>query len=444
MGSNIYVAPFYYPPTVATPYPGGIQPGQIVLYKDESWTSQSLTIDTNSPQYPEGYPFSFVGTPLNDAATWIAFWLPVGTVCTLFQNVLGNPSPDNPYNFAGAGICVDLIGNGQIQTVNLIAYGANDMLSAGIWREVDVSEGWFQLFLDSNYSGPFNTLFADEWPTGKPNSLAGWAINGNASSVNYPCLTPPQVLVLTANSDGTGQQVSFGAANPFGTWATVAQANLGDSGMNDKVQAFALNLYQPQKVLIQSVTSNYTIPIGPGQTIEETVSGTNTTSATITIDTQIAETQSYTVSNETTLAYSMSATVSTTVTVTEGVPDVSQASGSITTSFTAETSESTSRSYSSSQTFSLGQEITFTVPAQSKYKATASVSFGTLPSIQVQTTGQFYYQPKLPGALQDPATGLWVLDNPVVVTLGGAVGTQVTFYSEAEPIVTGRARLARA
>ncbi len=434
MASNIYDAPFYKPPKVATPYSGNIQPGQIVLYKNNSWTSQSLTVDTNSSQYPEGYSFSFSGTPLQDAATWIAFNLPPGTVCTLFNNVV---SLSNSYNFAGAGICVDLIGNGQVQTVDLVAYGANDILSGGIWRQVDSSAGWFQLFADVNSAGPFNTIFFAEWATATVNSLSGWWINQKASSINYPCLTPPQLLTLAANTDGSGEQVALGAANAFGTWTNAATLNLTDRGMNDKIQAFKCNVIQPEKAVIQSITSDYTVSISPGQTIEESISGTNSTSEPIQITLQIAQTQTYTVNTQTTLQYSMSATVSATVTVTEGVPDVDSTSGSITTSFTTASSQTTSQSYTSQQSFQLGQQIVFSAPPQTKYSATASVSFGTLPTnppIQVTTTGQFYYKEKLPGAVQDPTTQLWVLNTPVVVNLGGVVGSQVVFNSSATPI----------
>lgn len=435
MASNTYVAPFYKPPAVATPISGNLRPGLIVLFKDASWSSDSLIIDTTSSQYPEGHAFSFSGTPLQDAATWIAFCLPAGTVCTLFDNVISNPS-SNPYNFAGAGVCVDLIGNGENQTVDLEAYGANDCLSAGIWRQENLTEGWFQLFRDANCSGPFNTIFLDEWPTTTANSLSGWWINKEASSINYPCLTPPQVLTLSANSDGTGQQIALGAANAFGSFDLDVTVNFADSGMNDKIQSFTSAIIQPVKAVIQSATSNYTVPIPQGQTIQESISGQNISPEPIQIVLQIAQSQTYTVSSTTTLQYTVSATVSTTVTVTEGVKDVDSTSGSITTSFTATKSETTSKTQTQTQEFQLGQTITFTGPAQTKYTATASVSFGDLPLTTVTTTGLFYYEQELPGSTLDQASGLWVLTTPVVVNLAGAVGTQVTYTSTAGPITT--------
>jgi hypothetical protein len=452
MGSNNYVAPFYLPPVgQASSYSGEIQPGQIILYRDASWTSEKLTIDTNSSQYPEEYAFSFSGTRLNDAATWIAFWLPAGTVCTLFQHVLGRskpqppatpgtPDPENPYNFAGAGICIDLIGNDKVQTVDLMAYGANDRLSGGIWRQVNLTQGWFQLFQDLDCSGPFNTIFLDEWTTAKPHSLSGWEVR--FSSINYPCLTPPQILTLMTAADGSGKQRPLGAKNPFGTFAKEATWNFTDGGINDAVQWFSYNIILPVKAAIQSVTSDYAMTIPQGQTIQETISGINGTSEPVLIDLQIAQSQSYSITAETTLEYSMSATVSTTVTVSAGQPEGGTGtSGSVTTSFTVAGSKETTQTSSTTETIQLGQEIPFKAPAYSKYSATARVSFATLPRTTVTTKGQFYYREKLPGAVQDPLSKFWMLDGPVAVTLSGAVGTKVSIESNVIPFVPGLARV---
>jgi hypothetical protein len=133
----------------------------------------------------------------------------------------------------------------------------------------------------------------------------------------------------------------------------------------------------------------------------------------------------------------MSATVSATVTVSEGIPDVASTSGSVTTSFTAEGSKAASQSSSHTTSIQLSQTITFSAPAHSHYSATARISWAPLPPMHVTTTGQFYYDRKLPGAVQDPVSKLWALDGPVVVTLGGAIGTQVTFETSATPIGAG-------
>ena len=427
MGINVYDAPFYKPPTVATNYPGSIPSGQILLYKDADWGSESLTIDTASSAYPEGYPFSFSGTGLDSEATWIAFNLPDGVVCTLFDYSISPPSSSTPFNLAGAGVCVDLIGNGDIQTVDLVAYGANDRMSAGIWRQVDQSQGWFQLFRDTNSEASFVTIFLAEWPVATANSLSGWDINSIASSINYPSLTPPQVLLLSTNTDGSGQAVALGATNPFGTFATPATVNFTDRGMNDKIQSFTYNIIAPVMATIQSVTTNSNLVMLNGQTVEEAINGQNNSSASVTIATNVFQNQTYTLTNTTTLQYQTAASLTATLSMTEGIKDVDSTTGTITSQYTVTSSTTTTKTITQTQQFQAGQTITFTVPPETVYNATASISFGALPPTTVTTTGQFYYAQNLPGSVLDEASGLYMLNMPIVVTLDGLIGTQVTF-----------------
>ena len=431
MTDNVYQAPFYVPPRVSTPYSGKtIGSGNVVLYKDASWDSAMLEISTTSSQYPEGHDFSFSGTSLQDEATWIAFNLPVGTVCTLFKNITDQPV--NPYNFAGAGVCVDLIGNGGVQTVDLVAYGANDCLSGGIWRTVNASEGWFQLFAATGCSGSFITVFLDEWPTSTANSLQGWNMDQAASSINYPCLTPVQILTLSANTDGSGQQQALGAANPFRSCTNAATANFTDSGMNDKIRSFSYTVIEPQKAVIDEVSVTFTATIPPGNTFNTSISGTNSTSTPVQVEMQLGKSQTYSVSTTSTLEYSMCVSISTTVTSTAGVPDVDFVSASTTMSFSASAASTSSNTSGSSDTLDLGEVVTFTAPAYSNYSATASISIGNIPMTTVTTNGKFYYSTKLPGSVQEGS--LYVLNSPVVVNVAGGVKTTVTFDATSTPI----------
>jgi hypothetical protein len=443
MAPNRYEAPFYKPPEVKTRYPHPINSGQIVLYRDPNWNSQSLTIDTDSSQYPPGRPFSFSGTPMNDAATWIAFRLPAGTVCTLVQHVMQSPPPAppppekpsgsdsgpsdiyNPYNFAHAGICVDLIGNGEVQTVDLEAYEANDCLSGGIWRQVDLTTGWFQLFEHFECAGRFNTIFFGEWTASKPHALTNWTLNGAGSSANYPCLTPPQKLFLTVNPNGPGQQLALGAKNRFGTWDNKATIDFRDSGMNDRIQAFQYSLLEPARAKIESVTQQYKVPIG--QTFAQNFTTVNRSDAKIECSVLVAQGNKTTVFSETTLAYAMSLGVSQTTTVKLGIKGIGEVSGSITTSFEAKASQTTSRSYTEEESSDLSQEITFTAPPWKEYFGSATISTGSLSGMTVTTTGQFYYDQELPGAteVQEGNRTFYLLSNPVTVVLSGGVASQV-------------------
>jgi hypothetical protein len=101
------------PPPTSTPYPWGVGSGNIGLFRDPNWGGDSFWFNTS--EYPEKEQAALAGTPLQDACTWVVFELPVGTVVTLLQSITV-PVPGQLYNFAHVGSCVDLIGNGKVQT----------------------------------------------------------------------------------------------------------------------------------------------------------------------------------------------------------------------------------------------------------------------------------------------------------------------------------------
>jgi hypothetical protein len=432
MGDNVYQQPFYVPPRTSTSYPGSCPSGQIKLFKDNNWNSTSITIDTNSSQYPSGSFFSFSGTPLQDNATWIVFNLPENVVCTLCNNLVQN---SNPYDFSGAGVCVDLIGNGQTQVIDLPAYGANDCLSGGIWRTVDPTQGWFQLFYDTSERGTFATIFLTEWPTSTPNSIAKWWLQDQASSLNYPGLTPPQLLKLADNSDGGGQSMTVGASNAYGTSNNKAAVDLTNSGMNDKVSSFIYSLIPPVRALVSSVSVDVASQIIPGQTITETIKGTNASSEVLTVTDTVAVGKTVTISNTTTQQYQTTLTITASVEATEGVPGVDSIKETLTTSFAVQATSSSSQTTTNTNTLSLQQAITFNVPPQSTYSGVATVSIGQVPPTTVTQNGQFYYSQNLPGSVKQ-SDGTYLLTAPVTVVINGEVGSSVQFDVTSTPIAS--------
>ncbi|AUH52907.1 hypothetical protein CXB49_19995 [Chromobacterium sp. ATCC 53434] len=369
---------------------------------------------------------------MQDNATWIVFNLPENVVCTLCNNVVQNA---NPYDFSGAGVCVDLIGNGQVQTIDLVAYGANDCLSGGVWRDVEPDQGWFQLFYDIGESGSFATIFLSEWPTAQPVSIAKWWLQDQGSSVNFPCLTPPQQLTLSDNSDGSGQSVTVGASNAFGTYGTPAVMDLTGSGMNDKVSSFTYSLLSPVRTVVSSVTVNVDSTILPGQTFTETIKGTNASSEVLTVTDTVAVGKTVEISNTATQQYETMASISATVTATEGVPDVDSIQASLTTSFSVTSTTSSSQTTTNTSTISLEQQITFNVPPQSSYSGVATISIGQVPPTTVTQNGQYYYSQNLPGSVKQ-ADGTYLLTSPITVNISGEVGSSVQFTVTSTPLTT--------
>jgi hypothetical protein len=111
--------------------------------------------------------------------------------------------------------------------------------------------------------------------------------------------------------------------------------------------------------------------------------------------------------------------------------------GSLGVAYTYTSSTTTIKTITNTQTFQTGQTITFSAPAESAYSATASITIGALPPTEVTTMGTFYYTQNLPGSAPDPdpLSGLYMLTMPIVTTLDGLIGTQLTFQVSETPIV---------
>lgn len=430
--------PFIYPPTVSTQLPAGteIPENHIVLFKDDKWDSESFTIDLDSAEYPIGTKFGY--PDFDDCVTWIAFNLPDGVVCTLYTDI-----PDNPgsaADFKDCGVCVDLIGNGTVQTIDLGAYDAFDCLSGGVWRTVQKDQGWVQLFRDwedKKCSGQFITLFSTEWPTGGVNSLAGWWLKDKASSVNLPCLTPAQQVTFYQNDDGPGLSGTYGAVNPFGTSASPAEFGLGSKSLSDAVSAFKFEYIPPISVVIDSVKVGTVAQVLSGSSFTDTYHVTNDTDEPITKTFRFEIDKEQEISNTATQEYGTSTTITASVSASSGVPDVNGVKVELSTSFTFSTSTSSSRTTTNSQTTDLSQEVTFTAQPRAITTAIASLDLGTLPSTPVSTHGRFYYAAHLPGSVKQTEgqfKGLYLLEVPIDVEIAGGVGSQMDIVATAIPI----------
>jgi len=151
--SNIYFlsrlpAPCSPPPTLPS--------GTVSLFADDNWGNERATLRT--ADYPESVRHLFDGTPMQDQATFIAFNLPVGTVMTLMDGMV-------PPNAGFCGRCVDLVGTGKTESVNLMSINLNECLSGFSWRKVDLDRGAAGLFADTNFNGDRMTIFLGQWPS---------------------------------------------------------------------------------------------------------------------------------------------------------------------------------------------------------------------------------------------------------------------------------------
>lgn len=141
---------------------------------------------------------------MQDAATWVAFNLPVGVVMTLIDNNTPVESGHLVWELRNCGRCIDLVGTGQTEAVDLTQCNMNDCVSSFFWRKVDLAQGAIELFDDVNFQGNRSTLFLGEWPMGTAVSLENWWLRGRVSSVRWHMLDDRQTVALFSNTDGTG------------------------------------------------------------------------------------------------------------------------------------------------------------------------------------------------------------------------------------------------
>jgi hypothetical protein len=479
MAQNIFDAPFYKPPATPTPYPNPLQLGDIVLQADALWTATSLTININSGAYPEGYAFRFAVPGGSNQGfskvTWIAFMLPENTVCTLSGSTIpqvpnGSGSGTNGPGVPGA-FTVDLIGNGAIQTVDISDYyllldltGQPYFLGfiSGIWRQVDYNDGWFQLCYLPNQQGPIRTFFFSDYSPDTPVALGNWgdANHNVAGSVNFPALTPPQLVLLSNKADGTGGQLALGASNAIGSTVIPATLDLNSRGwLNPALQSFTFTFIEPVKAFVDSISVQAPLTIDTANVFSENIVGTNYSSEQVQIAANVFENLSTTVTTTTTLQYTNSVqwTLSSQVTAGFHVTSLASLSAQVTVSrqSTSTTQSTSTKTVTTTQVLQLGQTMTFvappsgspvgnasgTAPKGAAYSATATISLGTIQGpppagskapttkeLVVTTMGYFYYQQNLPGSQPDPAgSGLFILQMPITVAFAGSIGTQITF-----------------
>jgi len=441
-------SPFFYPPEVAAPLPlelseylGG-DSGKIMLFRDDNWGEKELNplyeIDIHSSEFPDGAIFSFSGTELQDSATWIAFNLPEGVVCTLFDSI---PTNDNPYDLSDAGATVDLIGNSRVQTIDLTKYGAGDCLSGGVWRKVNANRGWFQLFQNENCSGVFATIFLSEWGESEPelpqdskikniHSISDWWFQDGSQSINYSGLTPTQRLVLTDNADGSGLSKTLRAENPHplpqeGQPYKLATCDLNMSSMGSRVSAFRFYAVKPIRYRVESKSYDGSdLGIGPGQKIEGTVTLNNKTP----IDggvyiTKVAQGRKETMENTVSTEFDIGGglEIGAQISATDGVVTGTR---SYSVNFNVSDKKESKKTNMNQQDFDLEDTIKLPIAPETKTIAHWWSATDKATEFTVTQKGKFYYEEYLPGSIPQK-DGTHLLHCPITVVFDGVIAETV-------------------
>lgn len=408
--------------------PPEIPPGIVRLYRDDNWASATLDLSTKS--YRPGSRQSIAGTPMQDAATWVAFNLPVGTVMTLLTNDVPQASGKLVNDLSGAGPCVDLVGTGRTETVDLTRLSMNDAVSAFFWRTFDPRLGAVELFEHSNFGGNRAVLFLSEWPPGVVTSIADWWINDRVSSARWTTLDDRQSVSLYENADGGGRSYQ----NIQGWGDTRENANLSDANFNDSLSSFRWDGLIPMKEEVAPFTLDATLDMAGATSITSESSGTNNTSLPQTTTVQLSRSDAQTVTLTSTDTHVVGTTISLETSFSVSYAGAT-AGVKLTVGLNFSYTHTQSTTTSTTTTIALNYSEPVTAPPNTNWTATLVVQIGKLPPTPYKTTAVRWYDQPVAGGVQDPTNNNWYKRTEQVTGLiAGGLGSRLQSNVTATPI----------
>ncbi|KAJ5797662.1 uncharacterized protein N7503_006958 [Penicillium pulvis] len=410
--------------------PPSLASGIVSLFADDNWDSQRL--DLNMNDFSSGDRPTIKRSAL-DNATYVAFNLPIGTVVTLMDNVQPVPAGKLAADLSGCGRCVDLVGTGNTESVDLQSVNMNDCVSSFSFREIDLNMGAIELFQDADFNGGRNTIFLSEWDSGVTYSIGDWWITDAVSSVRWKSLNDRQAAVLADNSDGSGDNFP----NIKGWGNNKESADLGDdASFNDQMSSFRWDGIVPALEII----APFNIVLSGGSTssgLTAAVSGTNNSTLAQPVTVTLTKTDAQTLT-VTTMDEQVTGLKSTqTMEETAGDPGIASASTTWAIELSYSYTESTTKETSETTTLDLSIAQTVNAPPQCSYTATLIVQIGKIPPKVYTTTAQRWYKVPVTGGVMDPLNNNWYQRvEPVSVSVTGSLASSTTVNIVSTPLTS--------
>lgn len=415
-------APAQAPPPLAS--------GIVSLFADNNWTSQRL--DLNIDDYVPGNRQTLKSFAL-DSATYVAFNLPIGTVMTLMDNIQPLPAGKTAADLSGCGRCVDLVGTGNTESVDLGSVRMNDCVSSFFWRTVDLNMGAIEFFEDVDFNGGRTTIFPSEWNSGVTYSISDWWLTDAVSSVRWKSLNDRQIAVLSDNWDGTGN--SFPNIKDWGSMKE--SSNLGaDASFNDQMSSFrwdgivpALEIIAPFNIVLGGQSSS------SGLTSVASGANNSTLAQPVTVTLTNSNAQTLTISTMDEQVTGLKSTL--TMEETAGEPSIASASATWSIELSFSYMQSTTKETSETTTIDLSISQTVNAPPQSSYTATLLVQIGKIPPKVHTTTAQRWYKVPVTGAVVDPLNNNWYQRvEPVSVSVTGSLASSTNVNIVSTPLIS--------
>jgi len=404
--------------------------GTVILYKDDRFSSHSMTLRT--ADYREGERHSFSGTSMQDEATYIAFNLPVGTVMTMtehLQALNGHPV----FDLRGCGKVIDLVGTGETVAIDLTKMGMNDCLSGFFWRRIDLQIGAIEIFEHANFGGCRTVLFLDDWAYSTLTPLNGWFVDDRASSARWASLDSTVAASLFNDVDGGKNAFN----NIIGWGGSKQLQNFKDVGFNDCLSSFRWEGLIPMREEIDTLSLPVNVTAGNTQVLTADFSGTNLSSEPSAAEIVLENSESQEVTVTSSDSFTTGTEVTATIGFTRGNELTGQVSGSLSVavSYSRTHTSETSNSVTKSVALSVTQHPV--IPPMSSYVATMTVMIGRMPPTLCSTRAVRWYDQPVEGGVPDPEHNDWYRREEVVtLTISGGLASAVNVDVEATPLVS--------
>lgn len=356
---------------------------------------------------------------LHSQANWILWNLPLGTVMTLTEHNNTLEKGQSVFDLNNSGRCIDLVGTGKTEAVDLGKMGMEDCIKGFFWRKVDLRMGAFELWdykmqdTKKNEMGARQIIFLGEWAPDTVHALWNWNMTDRVSSARWNSLVDRQTVTLFEHIDGGGSRYE----NIKGWGKHKEERDFHNLDFGDKVSSFRWHSITPIKeevkpIIILPDHSRSTIVTGDK-------SGTNDGAQILPSKVTImqSKTREVTVETSDTTAGSVSAELKTTTKA--GVEGVATMEVEWTLAVQHSWSHTATTNTKTAKTDAISIEEGFNVSPHCTYTARLEVRVGKLENKLYKTTATRWYKQPVVGSTKDGH--LYKRDEPVYVNVSGSL-----------------------
>ncbi|RMZ68300.1 hypothetical protein GMOD_00004522 [Pyrenophora seminiperda CCB06] len=404
--------------------PPPLESGTVKFFDDEDFDSKHFHV-VEIKEYTSDQRHRINKANWNKTS-YISWNLPVGTVMTVLEHVRRVENGESVADLRGCGRCLDLVGTGKTEAVQLSRLYMNDCFKGFFWREVDLKMGAIELFdstkedLKQENMWARHTIFLSEWQPGTVHSIQHWELQDKISYARWETLRDRQTVTLFVNADGSGDEY-----NNIKGWGTIKEMpDFGERDFNDKFSSFKWDTINPIREKCQDISI---VPnVSGGKMYNAREEGENDGDSQQKVELQITEAKTREIYVETTdsTANSVGASLKTTAKAgTEGVASY-EVEWSLEVTHSWGKSKTKGEKTTDTEVISIKQELFVT--AKKAFTASMNVHVANIASKMYKVKAKRWYDQNLTGCVKDQ--GLWMREETVMVNISGSLYSKVTLH----------------